>query len=91
MFRHHLQHSQESVHQDLNLTAIYRGADKSLASTRKNTSPEARRGRARFRQHRDASCHQLSLSLKGKSPEEIHVTLTETLAFVFFFQLMKIV
>ena len=34
-----------------------RGADKSLARTRKETSSEACQGRARFQQHGDASCH----------------------------------
>jgi len=57
---------------------LYRGADKSL--TRAETSSEARQGRARFQQHRDASCHQVFfLSLQGKAPKEIHAILTETL------------
>ena len=37
------------------------------------------RRRARFQQHRDASCHQEFLSLQGKKPKEIHAILTETL------------
>ena len=37
------------------------------------------RRRARFQQHRDASCHQLSFFLQGKVPKEIHAILTETL------------
>jgi len=36
------------------------------------------RRRARFRQHRDASCHQVFF-LQGKAPKEIHAILTETL------------
>jgi len=36
----------------------YRGADKSLA--RQGTSSEACQGRARFQQHLDASCQQVS-------------------------------
>jgi len=39
---------------------MYRDADKSLAPTTKETSSEACQGRARFQQHRDASCHQVS-------------------------------
>ena len=35
--------------------------------------------RARFQQHRDASCHQ-DFFLQGKAPKEIHTILTETLA-----------
>jgi len=34
--------------------------------------------RARFQQHRDASCHQVFF-LQGKAPKKIHVILTETL------------
>ena len=41
---------------------------------------EACQGRARFQQHRDASCHQGFFSLEGKAPKEIHAILTETLA-----------
>jgi hypothetical protein len=36
------------------------------------------RRRARFQQHRDASCHQLFF-LQGKAPKEIHAILTEIL------------
>ena len=36
------------------------------------------RRRARFQQHRDASCHQVFF-LQGKALKEIHATLTETL------------
>jgi len=36
--------------------------------------------RARFQQHGDASCHQVSFFLQGKSPKEIHAILIETLA-----------
>ena len=36
------------------------------------------RRRARFQQHRDASCHQVFF-LQGKAPKEIHAILTETL------------
>jgi len=35
--------------------------------------------RARFQQHRDASCHQVFFPLQGKAPKEIHAILTETL------------
>jgi len=46
---------------------FYRGADKSLAPTRKETSSEACQGRSRFQQHRDASCHQgFSFSCKAR-------------------------
>jgi len=46
----------------------------------KETSSEACQGRAKFQQHRDASCHQVFFSfLQGKAPEEIHAILTETL------------
>ena len=37
-------------------------------------------GRARFQQHRDASCHQVLLSYEARQPKEIHVILTEILA-----------
>lgn len=37
------------------------------------------RRRARFQQHRDASCHQVFFFLQGKAPKEIHAILTETL------------
>jgi len=40
------------------------------------TSSEACQGRARFQQHRDASCHQVLFFLQGKAPKEIHVILT---------------
>jgi len=36
------------------------------------------RRRARFQQHRDASCHQVFF-LQGKAPKKIHAILTETL------------
>jgi len=36
------------------------------------------RRRTRFRQNRDASCHQVFF-LQGKTPKEIHAILTETL------------
>jgi len=35
--------------------------------------------RARFQQHRDASCHQVFFFLQGKATKEIHAILTETL------------
>jgi len=65
----HTLRRQVSQTPDLNLTSVhlpthkyfkpfYRDADKSLALTRKETSSEACQGRARFQQHRDASCHQ---------------------------------
>ena len=47
---------------------------------RKEISSEACQERARFQQHRDASCHQVFF-LQGKTPKEIHAILTETLAF----------
>jgi len=47
--------------------------------TRKETSSEARQGRPRFQQHRDASCHQVLFFLQGKVPNEIQAILTETL------------
>ena len=37
------------------------------------------RRRARFQQHRDASCHQDFFFLQGKTPKEIYAILTETL------------
>jgi len=37
------------------------------------------RRRARFKQHRDASCHQVFFPLLGKAPMEIHAIPTETL------------
>jgi len=37
------------------------------------------RGRARFQQHGDGSCHQVFFFLQGKAPKEIHAVLTETL------------
>ena len=37
------------------------------------------RRRARFQQHRDASCNQVFYFLQGKAPKEIHAILTETL------------
>jgi len=37
------------------------------------------RRRARFQQHRDASCHQVFFPLQGKAPKEIHAILIETL------------
>ena len=60
--------------------ARYRGADKSLARTRKDTSLEACQGRARLQRHRDASCHQVPPPTPCKAPKEIHAILTETLA-----------
>ena len=57
----------------------YRGADKSLPRPGRKTSSEACQGRARFQQHRDASC-QVFFFLQGKAPKEIHAILTETLA-----------
>ena len=47
-------------------------------ATRKETSSKACEGRARFQQHRDASCHQVYFFCKA--PKEIHAILTETLA-----------
>jgi len=37
------------------------------------------RRRARFHQHRDASCHQVFIFLLGKAPKEFHAILQETL------------
>ena len=57
------------------------GADKSLASPGMKQAREARRGRARFQQNRDAICHKVFFfSLQGKAPKEIHAILTETQA-----------
>ena len=62
------------------LYKYYRGADKSLAwPGRKQARKDVRR-RARFHQHRDASCQVFFL--QGKAPKEIHAILTETLACV---------
>jgi len=47
----------------------------------KKTSSEARQGRARFQQHRDASCHQVFFFLQGKAPKEFDTFLTKTLAY----------
>ena len=48
---------------------MYRGADKSLARPGRETSSEARQGRARFQQHRDASCHQDVFPLQRQGAE----------------------
>jgi len=37
------------------------------------------RRRARFQQHRDASCHQVFFFLRGKAPKEIRAIMTVTL------------
>jgi len=37
------------------------------------------RRRARFQQHRDATCNQVFFFLQGKPPKEIHAILSETL------------
>ena len=37
------------------------------------------RRRARFQQHRDASCHQVFIFLLGKAQKEVHSSLTKTL------------
>ena len=42
------------------IAIMYRSADKSFSPTRKETSSEAFQGRARFQQHRDASCHHVA-------------------------------
>jgi len=56
------------------------GCRQILSLTRKETSSEACRGRARFQQHRDASCHQvIFFTLQGKTLKGIHTILTETL------------
>ena len=46
----------ESLHKRL---SVSQGAGKSLARPGRETSSEACQGRARFQQHRDASCHQV--------------------------------
>jgi len=46
----------------------------------KETSSEVCQGRARFQQHRDASCYQVFPPSKEKAPKEIHTILTEILA-----------
>jgi len=58
---------------------VYQGADKSLARPGRKQSSEACLGRARFQQHRDASCHQFFF-LQGKAPKEIHAFMIERLA-----------
>jgi len=48
----------------------------------RETSSEACQGRARFQQHRDASCHQVPpppSPLQGKAPKEIQAIPTEKL------------
>jgi len=52
-------------------SAHYRGADKSLALTRKETRSEACQGRAGFQQHRDARCHQVFFSCKTRRRRKI--------------------
>ena len=42
----------------------YRGADKSLAPNRKETSTESCQGRARFEQNREANCREVSFLVK---------------------------
>jgi len=64
----------------LALCRMYPGRWWVLSPTRKETSSEACLGRARFQQHRDASCHHEFFFLQGKAPKEIHATLLETLA-----------
>jgi len=54
-----------------------------LTPTRKETSWEACQGRARFQQHRDASCYQDPPPPQDKAPKEIHAILTETLVCFF--------
>ena len=46
----------------------------------KERSSEACQGRARFKRHRDASCHQVFSFVQDKAPMEIHAFRTETLA-----------
>ena len=58
----------------------YRGTDKFLARPGSKISSKACQGRARFQQHRDASCRQVFFFLQSKEPKEIHAILTETLA-----------
>ena len=67
----------ESLHKRL---SVSQGAGKSLARPGRETSSEACQGRARFQQHRDASCHQVFFFLQVKEPKEIHAILIETLA-----------
>ena len=56
-----------------NTLLLYRGADKSLAKTRKETSSEAYRGRARFQQNKDVSCLQVSfLARQGAEGNSRH-------------------
>jgi len=43
------------------------------------TEREHVRRRARFQQHRDASCHQVFFFLQGKTPKKIHAILKEIL------------
>ena len=62
---------------------LYTGVLISLSPTRKEKRSEACQGRARFRQHRDASCHQVFSPLQGKASKEIPTILAETLVFSF--------
>ena len=63
-------------------SSTYRGADKSLARPGRKQAGKQVRGRARFQQHRDASCYQVFFLffLQGTGPREIHAILTETVA-----------
>jgi len=59
------------------IAGLYRGADKFLARPGSMQAWKDFRPRARFQQHRDASC-QICFPLQGKAPKEIHVDLTPT-------------
>ena len=53
----------------LSQTCVYTdipGCWQVLGPTRKETTSEACQGRARFQQHRDASCHQVSFSCMAR-------------------------
>ena len=62
------------------MNSIIPGDDKSLARPGRKQGRRHVRRRARFQQHRDASCHQIPPPLQGKAPKEIHTILTEILA-----------
>jgi len=52
---------------------LYRGADKSLARPGRKEARKHVRRRARFQQHRDASCHQVFLpAMQGAEGNSHH-------------------
>ena len=71
MFSKHIKHP-----------VYYHGADKSLARPGRKQAWKHIRRRARFQQHRDASCHQGFFFPVRQSAKEIHDILPETLAYL---------